>query len=318
MPRCDLGRGNDQGVVGHDGAASTRLPDGSVLFVFGDTLLGTIRGDRRRVTGLISSSGALLPAAADVCSGRLRYLTDARGAVRPLLPSAGRGTASWPVDVTVLDGRVWMLYRLVAATGTVDEAGFRILGTGLAVADPDRLAFRPAARLLVTGDDVVPAALFGDQAMGRLRTVVCGDGSGPCRAGVVDRGALRLRATRPGSPAAWLTDPVHLTRWGATAVSWAKLPRRLGALWRLAATPGLGCRLRVATGPAPDQPLRSAPPIALPRRPGAACYAGRVQEALSRPGRTVVTWVDSRTGPTGTRTDARLYWPHVAELRSPP
>ena len=156
---CDLGRGNDQGVVGHDLAASTELPDGRVLVAFGDTYLGTIEDDTRTATGLLNSSGAVIPAGEDICSDRLRYLTDDDGDPRALLPDPPRdGTAFWPVDVAVDGDQVWMLYRWVERSGPGPLA-LRILGSGLAVADVDELAFTPADDLLVDDGAPLPSAL---------------------------------------------------------------------------------------------------------------------------------------------------------------
>lgn len=296
--RCDLGRSNDQGVVGHDLAASTRLEDGRALFVFGDTLLGTIEDGVRRAGGILNSTGATLPAGVGLCEQPLEYLTGRDGNVRALLPPPGKeGTVFWPIDVAPLDGQVWMLYRWVERTGD-GPLELAVLGTGLAVADAEDLEFTGAEQLLVEGDEPLPTSLVADD--GELVALVCpggDDDDGDCRLHPVDTEEVRLG------------DALGVPEVGLAAAEMS-LGRPAGAEgWRVASMPDLGCRLRLAElGDDGEWDERTilAPDV----DDDLLCYAGRIQEAFSTEDDLVVTWVD--TG--GDTADADTYWPHVEEV----
>lgn len=292
---CDLGRSNDQGVAGHDLAASTTLPDGRVLFVFGDTYLGSVDGDRRSVDGLLNQTAAVVPAGDGICSHDIEYLTDDDGAVRDLLPAPPkRGSAYWPVDVAVVGDTVWMLYRWVEPSGD-EDLEIRTLGTGLASADPDTLAFTAADDLLVDGAEPVPSSVVGRGD--DLISLVCPDADGR-------DGGCTMRKVDTATPA--LGDeldppPVDLT---ATEMGLA----RVDGAWRVSSMPNLACRLQVATLDGDDWETRT---VLAPEPEGDGfCYAGRVQEAYSTATDLVVTWVEN----AAVRRNADAYWPHVVRI----
>lgn len=298
---CDLGRTNDQGVAGHDLAASTELPDGRVLFVFGDTYLGRVDGDEREVDGLLNQTAAVIPAGAGICSHDIAYLTDAEGVVRDLLPTPPvPGSAYWPVDVTVVDDVVWMLYRWVEPTGD-GPLELRVLGTGLAAASSDDLEFTTAARLLVEGDEPVPAAIVGRDD--DLVALVCpDDGGDDADDGCVMR-PLDTDTTTMGDPLP--PPPVELA---ATEMSLGRTELGGEDTWRVSSMPGRSCRLQVATLDGRSWDERT---VLAPEAEGdGICYAGRVQEPYSSASELVVTWVENAT----VRRNADAYWPHVVRI----
>ena len=295
---CDLGRGNDQGVAGHDLAASTRLPDGSVLFAFGDTYLGSVEGDTRTTTGLLNQTGALIPEGEDICSDELRYLTGPGGEVRDLLADPPtQGSAYWPVDLAVRDEQVWMLFRWVQRAS--DEAlDIEVLGTGLAVADPDELEFRAAATLLVEGGDPLPSALVAHD--GDLVTLVCGGDldEGDCRLHLLDTDTVSIGRLLPPPAVGLAAAEMGL---GRTTVDGEEV-------WRASSMPELCGRLDVAVQDGDGWDTR---PVLEPEPTGGGlCYAGRVQETYSSPDVLVATWVESPQE----RSDADVYWPHVERI----
>ncbi|CAN5704032.1 hypothetical protein BH24ACT4_BH24ACT4_08640 [soil metagenome] len=296
-PLCDLGRNNDQGVVGHDLAASAALPDGRVLFAFGDTYLGRITGGERVATGLLNSTGAVIPAGDDVCSDRIRYLTGDDGEPRALLPDPPReATAFWPVDLAVHDGRVWMLYRWVERTGD-GRLDIGTLGTGLAVADPDELEFTPADRLLVVGGIPVPSSLREHD--GRLVALVCvGGDDRDCRLREVDTDATEIGEALPG-------PPIDLS---AAEMGLGRVDVGGRQVWQVSSMPGLACRLQVARFI--DDEWWTETVLAPDTDDGALCYAGRVQEPYSTADTLTVTWVQSPER----RRNADAYWPHVERV----
>lgn len=301
-PVCDLGRGNDQNVVGHDLAASTELPDGRVLFVFGDTLLGTIKGDTRTATGLLNSSGAVIPADEDICSDRIHYLTDTDAEPdanpRALLPDPPReDTAYWPVDVAVDGDQVWMLYRWVERSGPGPLA-IRVLGSGLAVADVEDLAFAPAEDLLVEGDAPLPSALH--TLDGEVIVLVCSgeEDDRDCQLSDLD-----TEATAIGPP-----RPVPEVGGAASEMSLAQVDVGAREIWRVSSMPQLRCRLRMASLVEGEWEAET---VLAPDPSGEGiCYAGRVQEPYSDADDLIATWVDNPEE----RSDADQYWPHVVRI----
>lgn len=295
---CDLGRGNDQGIVGHDLAASVRLPDDRVLFVFGDTYLGRIEGDTRTATGLLNSTGAVIPAGEEVCSDRIRYLTDDEGEPRALLPDPPRdATAFWPVDVAVDGDEVWMLYRWVRRSGPGPLA-IEVLGTGLAVADVDDLEFTPAADLLVEGGEPLPSAVRSVD--GGLAVLVCSgeEDDRDCQLHDLDTEDTEIGAARPEPPVGMAAAEMGLARVEVVG----------SETWQVSSMPDLGCRLEVASlidGEWDDETVLAPDPAG-----DGICYAGRLQEPFSTADQLIATWVESPEE----RADADQYWPHVERI----
>ncbi len=294
---CDLGRDNDQGVAGHDLAASTRLPDGSALFAFGDTYLGTVDGDVRTTTGLLNQSAAIIPAGEGICSDQIRYLTGADGQVRDLLPPpAVDGTVYWPVDLAVHDDQVWMLFRWVRRTGD-GVLDLETLGTGLAVADPDDLEFHPLLRLLEDDGRPLPTALVGTDD--GLVTLVCGEGgSTTCRLHAVDTEQARIGEALDAPPVDLAFAEMGLGR--------VEVDGR--ERWRVSALPTSCGTLQVAV--LGDDGWDVEPVLDTESQAGGACYAGRVQEAFSDAEELDATWVESPER----RSDGDVYWPHVDRI----
>lgn len=295
--RCDLGRDNDQQVAGHDLAASTRLSDGRVLFAFGDTFLGEAEGGTRDTDVLINSTGALLPAGSQICETELEYLTNDQGRVRTLLPPPEeRGTAYWPIDIEVLDGQVWMLYRWVEPTGS-GSLQLVVRGTGLAVADETDLRWRPVGDLLVEGPRPLPSSLSSDGD--DLIALVCDGG------GQDDGDRCRLHPLDVEAPAIGPARPEPELDLAAAEMTLDRVPVEGVERWRVSSMPDLACVLRVAI--LTEDGWETEPVLAPDVGGDRLCYAGRIQEPFSTAERLVVTWVDSDDPPD----DADRYWPHV-------
>jgi hypothetical protein len=112
---------------GGDGASSTRLPDGRLLWVFGDSFAGAVRADGSRAAGTRLARNAVVVTEGG-CLTSLAPGSDA-------LPGAD-GTWLWPTHAVVVDGadpaRVVVLAQRVGRDPS-DALGFERRGTALAV-----------------------------------------------------------------------------------------------------------------------------------------------------------------------------------------
>ncbi len=134
---------NDARMIGQDCAYSIPLVGGEALWVFGDTLVGSLDECGRRVveempcnTGLICTAGVQ----------QYRYLTDAGGALRQLIPwlpdEKPEHYRIWPLHGILLDGRVYLYYvRVRLLPERCWPYKFEVTGSGLSVAEYPELVF---------------------------------------------------------------------------------------------------------------------------------------------------------------------------------
>lgn len=130
-------------VLGQDGGQSIPLGAGRTLFVFSDTLIQPDGGrpvllpSCAAVSAATGGGGAGLLAAL----GNLAWLTDSHGRPRTLLaptPEERRHHLRfWPTHGFAHGGRVVLFYVGVEFVDPRSDWGFRNLGAGLAVLDPD-------------------------------------------------------------------------------------------------------------------------------------------------------------------------------------
>ncbi len=126
---------------GQDGGQSIGLdgPEGGeTLFVFSDTLLRLAGGGQRLLANCAArAAGRSLPAAL----GALRYFADAHGVPRQILRATAAESARrmrlWPAHGALLAGRIHLFYLGIEFTNPGSPWGFRNLGAGLAVLDPE-------------------------------------------------------------------------------------------------------------------------------------------------------------------------------------
>jgi hypothetical protein len=157
---------NPHRVVGQDGAYTIPLPDGTVLWYFGDTLIGerppgSLRDVFTRLAeagepqghapfeALPTNTGLVLPAQ----TGRggltgFRHLTDPDGTVRQLVPPGPGDRAEWDrmwcMHGCALGHTIYLFYmhiRMLDHRGGPFEMGFEIVGTGLARGDAETWTF---------------------------------------------------------------------------------------------------------------------------------------------------------------------------------
>lgn len=109
--------------VGADQTASTVLPDGRVLWLFGDTVQGSLEAGRLTGGHLVHSSF--------VMQDRGCFRVAAGHYAGAVLPAAGDGSWYWPQQAVVAGSTLWVTVLRVSggSTGTLD---FHLLGVDLA------------------------------------------------------------------------------------------------------------------------------------------------------------------------------------------
>lgn len=140
-------------MIGQDGGQSIGLGE-QTLFVFSDTLLHAI--DPRLQTlsasrpaapanhqGIFLANCAGVSAAGELrqALAGLRYFTDEHGLPRQILtpdrPAQDRQFRFWPEHGVFIDGQVYLYYLAIQTVDARSIWGFRNLGAGLAILDPE-------------------------------------------------------------------------------------------------------------------------------------------------------------------------------------
>jgi hypothetical protein len=153
-------------VIGQDGGQSIDLGE-QVLFVFSDTLLAPLQHtheaeySRAPFATQLGDRGSFLANSAGLSSdldlhqamAGMRYYTDGRGfpceILVPTTQEREEGIRFWPEHGIFIDGKVYLYYLGIQTIDHSSIWGFRNLGVGLAVLDPQT----GACQRLRRGDD---------------------------------------------------------------------------------------------------------------------------------------------------------------------
>lgn len=151
--------------MGQDGGQSIDLGGGDVLFVFADTLLAyrtsaieswpemrwPIRRDQGRFLANCAARGRGRELAASLAT--ITYYADREGWPREIIEATPAEHLAhvrfWPEHGVAVNGEVFLYYLGIQHVAQKSTWGFRVLGTGLAVLDPESGALR---RLRWNGD----------------------------------------------------------------------------------------------------------------------------------------------------------------------
>jgi hypothetical protein len=120
---------NGGGWTGSDGTYSLPLPDGRVLWSFGDTFLGTVNPDYSRpFSGLINNS-FMIQDGSNMITYHGGTTENPEAYVKPSNPDY----FYWPGDATVIGDRVLMYMQIIHLTGAGGAFGFEHLGADVAI-----------------------------------------------------------------------------------------------------------------------------------------------------------------------------------------
>ena len=297
-----------EGWIGGDGVYSAVLGPRRVLWLFGDTLLGTAR-DGRRTGAVMVNNTVGLQAGPDA---PVRFFHGKAKGGKPaavFVPDEGKGWF-WPLAAAQSGGRLFVFLARVEQAGALGPFGFRLTGLSLAaVENPDD---EPGAWRV--GQRKVPFAAF---APGRERSwgsAVLADGGHLYVYGYLESGegiarkrqltVARAPAARPDDFAAWRFRTAG--GWGERPDDAAPLADRMGTEFSVARAPGgkgyvlvytengLGDRILARFADAPDGPWSA--PLLLYTCPemrkdkGVFCYAAKAHAWAAADGELLVSY----------------------------
>jgi len=267
----DVWRRSSAGLTGGDSALSTRLPDGRVLWLFGDSFIGGLRSDGTREVDAPLIRNAVVVEDGDCLT--TMYRGD-RVAPREYLPASNSPQHSWywPNQPFVRAGRVLLfLTRLVrTGPGGWDFAcsGSAVASLGLPDLGLDEMTRVPTVPHTYFGVAVLPAGpvtyVFGvDERRAPSKALLVARVRGDLMAGAWEYWDGRQWVARVGRAHAVLSLP-------SSQFSVVRARRR-GLL--LITQDGLGSRVLSFRARRPAGPWRPGPDVAtVPQVPGAMVY----------------------------------------------
>jgi len=136
-------------MIGQDGAFSITLPDQKSLWIFGDTFLGTIdESGRRNIEDMPNNTGLICKSKnAPQAFDEFDYLTDKLGKLRQLVPLQKEENSEayriWAMDGTFIQNKLYLFFiRVKIIPELFWPFKFKVVGSGLAVADYPELIFK--------------------------------------------------------------------------------------------------------------------------------------------------------------------------------
>lgn len=305
----------DPAVLGLDGAFSTPVSPGRSLWVFGDTLIGSLDASGDRVVRRMPSSTAAVVDDADWRSGFAHARFVGGAAPRALLAPTPPKERLWPLDWVRSGGRLWLYYVAITLTGH-GALDFEVLGSGLARRAATRVPRFVPGPLLWTGG----APAFGASALavgGWIYVYAPGPITRLARvrpARIAERDAYRYWAGRGRWTASWRSAAALPSAGPEASVRFdSYLGRFVMADLGLAKV----VRLRFASHPwgpwSRPTPVCSCQPEGDPE---ALCYGAKQHAELDRDGgRTVFLTYNTNTEPALLDRRPDLYWPHLVRIR---
>ncbi|MFW6027505.1 MAG: DUF4185 domain-containing protein [bacterium] len=332
-----------QGWLGGDAAWSVNLPEGRVLWLFGDTFIGRADVEDRRRAAFISNSIAL-----SVCRGGAFYLTyywgGRRGRPAPVFvpPEAKKTKHSvhyWPLDAFTHNGALYVFLSRVRTIDPDSPLGFTVEGVDLAQIENPEL---PPERWRITYRKVLHgrAALPGAAVLKRKHHVLLYT---PLTRGANSKHSVALARLpyggldAPGEHLQFLArDGVwragfdaraarRIMARGATELSVQETEDgRFMAVMSEADFPA--DRIVLRTAPAPEGPWSEDVAVAVipermtargERRMHVFCYAAKAWEPASRITTLMVTYVCNSTDTELLMEDMSLYRPRTRRIPLP-
>jgi len=125
--------GSTDGWIGADGVYSIPLPDESVLWVFGDTLVGTIRDGKRSDVSMVNNSFARQRGWGADAKIELLLNHDADGKPTSYIVPDGKPGYFWLWDGIVLDGTLYVFTTRLTSPGTITAFDWKLMDQSLLI-----------------------------------------------------------------------------------------------------------------------------------------------------------------------------------------
>ncbi len=337
-PDLDRLFANDEGWIGADGAYSCALPDGSILWLFSDTWIGSVLGGKRHDATIINNSVGVQRNRRNNARIEFFWKTDADQKPRAIIaPPNDRGWF-WLRAGVVIGGKLHVFLGQIEKTGT-DVFGFRELDVWLGVVenpleDPRKwhwsLELLPFTSYEKTRSRSVGAAALKDGDYVYIYGVDADTGGGEtskhATVARVDEGAIGdPRAWRFYDGDGWTTDfdaAARLFEDSADELS-VTFDARNGRYVAVYTEGGLSARILARTAPKPSGPW-SAPTLLyecleMGTGKGVFTYAAKAHTALSsgESNELVVSYLTNSFDFWEVAANAELYRPRFLRVIVP-
>jgi CHAP domain/Fibronectin type III domain len=308
---------------GGDSTASVLLPDGRVVWLFSDTMLGTVNADhtRPRTSPMINNSIVVQDGAALTTTVHGGTTTAPLALVRP----TATDQYYWVGDATIEGGALKVLYNSYRRTGA-GALSFELTGTALATFALPALTLTNVVTLPVGSTVAWGAAIIEDGAFTYVygSEYVAADGM---------RFARLARVPAGGLSGAW--EFWTGTGWSASSAASARLPlsgvgtsfgvQKVGSQYVLVTVDAnitFSPQVVAYTAASPTGPftgpidLFTAPEPAA--RQGVIVYDARVHPQLAPSGKLLVSYNVNSLNVDDLYDDARIYRPRFVDVTWPP
>jgi hypothetical protein len=293
-PEWDVKFAGKEGWIGGDGVCSAVLGPNRVLWLFGDTLLGTVKDGQRPGAAMVNNTVGIQSGHGK--EGTIRFLSGKSKAGKPaafFVPADGKGWF-WPQAAVQVDGRLFVFLPQMGRTKDPGVFGFETIGQWLVIVenpqdDPEQWRvkqqpmpfgnFKPdrvrswGSAVLAVGDDLYIYGFQEDgKGLGKRRLTLA---RVPAKK-LVDFAAWEFRTSNGWSPKA--TDAATLADGLATEFTVSPAPGGKGYV-AVYTENGLGSRIVGRFASAPDGPwsapllLYTCPEMAKDK--GVFSYAGK-------------------------------------------
>jgi len=127
-------RGTD-GWIGADGINSVLMPDDSILWIFGDTLVGQVRGGKRFEVGMVNNTFARQRGWGPEAKVELLLNRDANGKPTSYIKPERKEGYYWLWDGIVIDGKLYVFTTRLTSPGTITAFDWKLIDQSLLVND---------------------------------------------------------------------------------------------------------------------------------------------------------------------------------------
>ncbi|MBK8501382.1 MAG: DUF5005 domain-containing protein [Saprospiraceae bacterium] len=146
------------GWTGSDATYSMPLPGGRILWMFGDTFLGTVTAQRTRVGSPFIRNSIIVQD-----GDQMKTLHGGTpGAPQAFVRPADPQNWYWPLDATVYEGKILWLLGELGSNGTGGGWDFAYRGFDLAILDPNTLAIESIKNVIESPEISYGSCLLED------------------------------------------------------------------------------------------------------------------------------------------------------------
>ncbi|NND31406.1 MAG: DUF5005 domain-containing protein [Saprospiraceae bacterium] len=147
------------GWTGSDATYSIPLPDGRIMWMFGDTFLGTVTAQRIRAGAPFIRNSLIIQDGDRMTTLFGGNKNQPKAFVSPDDP----GTWYWPLDATIYNGKIQWLLGKLGSNGTGEAWDFAYRSFDLAILDPETFVIEYLETVIASPDVSYGSCLLEDE-----------------------------------------------------------------------------------------------------------------------------------------------------------